>query len=213
MPQTKELKLIISLLQEKNGPTAAIWSCREDFVAIVVGQAILIRPMFTKSFWTNKYEAKSTNYSHANSKHSGSFQMGGRMNRSKGKDPFSVTAALATVNERGGSTEEIIHNPEESSITQSDKSNTMTARDNSLSFMRDPEYGARDKTGKLVIHVSKEIQVESKDDHRQPTSKQRVFLDATNDARVWNDERRQRDRGYSRDQEPFTELSYPGRAL
>ena len=181
---------VTMVLVEKNGPTAAIWSCREDFVAIVVGQAILVRPMFTKGFWTDKYESKTTTFSHTNSKHSGSFQMGGRMNRSKGKDPFSVTAALATVNERGGSTEEIIPNQDESSIAQSDKSNTMTGRDNSISFFRDPENGHGDKNGKLVIHVSQEVQVESKDDHDQHTPQQRVYLDATNDARVWNDEPR-----------------------
>ncbi|KAJ0122576.1 hypothetical protein J7T55_003090 [Diaporthe amygdali] len=37
-----------------NGGTAAIWSCREDFVAICVGQAPILRPILTKRFWTGE---------------------------------------------------------------------------------------------------------------------------------------------------------------
>ncbi|RYP33636.1 hypothetical protein DL767_004685 [Monosporascus sp. MG133] len=92
---------VTMVLLLKNGPVAAIWSCREDFVAIVVGQAILVRPMFTKTFWTGKYSAGQGNSSRP-SKNSGnigvSFEMSAKRSRkSKTRDPFSVTAALATV--------------------------------------------------------------------------------------------------------------------
>ncbi|RYO77344.1 hypothetical protein DL766_007940 [Monosporascus sp. MC13-8B] len=100
---------VTMVLLMKNGPVAAIWSCREDFVAIVVGQAILIRPMFAKSFWTGKYSG-SGGYSSRPCKNSGnmgvSFEMNAkRTNKSKNRDPFSVTAALATVLGDGDSPE------------------------------------------------------------------------------------------------------------
>ncbi|KAF7555954.1 hypothetical protein G7Z17_g1780 [Cylindrodendrum hubeiense] len=102
---------VTMVLVEKNGATAAIWSCREDFVAIVVGQAILIRPMFSSNFWSGNYGSHNKGYkSSGPSKNSAnlgaSFEMGAK--RSK-KDPFSVTAALASVNGDGDSTEDIIN--------------------------------------------------------------------------------------------------------
>ncbi|KAL6705191.1 hypothetical protein ACN47E_007296 [Coniothyrium glycines] len=35
------------------GETAAIWSCREAVVAVIVGQATMIRPLFTQRLWSN----------------------------------------------------------------------------------------------------------------------------------------------------------------
>lgn len=98
----------IDHLQLKNGPVAAIWSCREDFVAIIIGQAILIRPMFTSAFWTGKYNNSGGYSSTGPSKHSAnierSFEMHGKQSgRSKSRDPFSVTRAMATVVEDGDS--------------------------------------------------------------------------------------------------------------
>ncbi|KFA76593.1 hypothetical protein S40288_09312 [Stachybotrys chartarum IBT 40288] len=97
---------VTMVLIEQNGPTAAIWSVREDFIAIVVGQAILLRPMFTKSFWTGRHEVSSAAYSSRPSNQSSSqdTQYGGfrRVFKSKSRDPFSVSLALATVQgERG----------------------------------------------------------------------------------------------------------------
>lgn len=84
----------------KNGPVAAIWSCREDLVAIAVGNAIVIRPMFSRSFWTRHYRSRR-DISHRPSENSGatgrSIEMKGRKQNSKSKDPFSVSAALATM--------------------------------------------------------------------------------------------------------------------
>ncbi|KAL2291758.1 hypothetical protein FJTKL_11955 [Diaporthe vaccinii] len=37
-----------------DGGTAAIWSCREDFVAICVSQVPILRPIFTRRFWTGE---------------------------------------------------------------------------------------------------------------------------------------------------------------
>lgn len=76
------------VLVQKNGSTAAIWSCREDFVAVVVGQAPIrkycpdfktipttkkypfiasadhksspVRPAFTRRFWTGEMSQGSS---------------------------------------------------------------------------------------------------------------------------------------------------------
>lgn len=77
-----------------DGPTAAIWSCREDVVAIVVGQAILLRPLFTRGFWGRGEGGKSGSVT----EETGS---GRRV-----KDPFSVTVALATL--RGDESRETV---------------------------------------------------------------------------------------------------------
>lgn len=75
----------------------------------------MIRPMFSKSFWTGVYSTNS-GYSHTGpSKHSqnpgASYEMNAkRAQKSKNKDPFSVTAALATVADDNEST----HRPESS---------------------------------------------------------------------------------------------------
>lgn len=42
------------VMVQKDGSTAAIWSCREDFVATLVGQAPMLRPAFSRLFWTSR---------------------------------------------------------------------------------------------------------------------------------------------------------------
>ncbi|ODH38402.1 hypothetical protein ACO22_02353 [Paracoccidioides brasiliensis] len=44
----------------KTGPTAAIWSCREDLVAVFVGNAPLIRPLFSRKLWLGGYKNSRT---------------------------------------------------------------------------------------------------------------------------------------------------------
>jgi len=86
--------------QLKTGPTAAIWSCREDAVAILVGQAIMIKPLFTKTFWSKDFASGKTTPSSKRAYYNGgppSTERSGRRGFGKPKDPFSLTAALATV--------------------------------------------------------------------------------------------------------------------
>ncbi|KAH7140339.1 hypothetical protein B0J13DRAFT_504495 [Dactylonectria estremocensis] len=149
---------VTMVLVEKNGATAAIWSCREDFVAILVGQAILIRPMFRANFWTREYSGSNKGYkSSGPSKNSGnmgaSFEMGASK-RSR-KDPFSVTAALATINaDDNESTDDILKNPavhNGASIIRTQPSPTSSG---------DLERGVSNRNGNMVIHVNKQIYVE-----------------------------------------------------
>jgi hypothetical protein len=150
----------------KNGPTAAIWSCREDFVAIVVGQAILIRPIFTKRFWTSDYGRGMTEYgSSKRSKNSAhleeSYEMGSKK-RGKAKDPFSLTAALATVQEGNGSTEKII-DPSASSISNVQSDVVAHPSGGSSHASSTGHWGnnksRRSRAQPMVIHVSKDVVV------------------------------------------------------
>ncbi|TAQ89063.1 hypothetical protein B7494_g2644 [Chlorociboria aeruginascens] len=99
---------VIFVLALQSGATAAIWSCREDLVAIVVGQAAMIRPIFTRGFWgdmsgngTAKYGSKHAMELSSNPGRARTGNFG-----EKGRDPYSVTAI-----DRSDSTENIMETP------------------------------------------------------------------------------------------------------
>ncbi|KAH6894692.1 hypothetical protein B0T10DRAFT_258645 [Thelonectria olida] len=182
---------VTMVLVEKNGATAAIWSCREDFVAIVIGQAILIRPMFTTKFWSPNYTGP-TGYSSGpskNSAHGGSIEMSGVKHslKSKNKDPFSVTAALATVRESGdnGSTDRIIDNPSET---------THPTRGHSPASTVDLEKNGSTDSGRMVIHVNRRVEIENMeatDDNSRHVYRPSNALKSPSNGRCWNE-----DQGY-----------------
>ncbi|TQN66939.1 hypothetical protein CSHISOI_08499 [Colletotrichum shisoi] len=70
------------------GP-GAMWSLREDFVAIFVGQAPMIVPLFKKKFWTQK----GYRYTPKSSQRSDGIEMssGASNPNKKSRDPFSLT--------------------------------------------------------------------------------------------------------------------------
>lgn len=159
---------VTMVLIVKNGPTAAIWSCREDFVAILIGQAILLRPMFTKKFWSNNYNSK-TGYSSKPSKNSNgmerSFELHSKGRKSKNsKDPFSITQALGTVigNETtppngspNGSTEQIIQQ------AKGQNGAMHTINEDSHGFPEDIKSSPPNSNGWGEIHVSKTVTIEN----------------------------------------------------
>jgi hypothetical protein len=194
--------MFLTKLQLKNGPTAAIWSCREDVVAILVGQAILLRPMFTTTFWTGKYTGKG-GYSTKPSKHSANLERSFEMNKknrkstkSKNADPFSITAALATVmgtdesppsGSPNGSTEQIIESSAGGHQVAVHKTNK-----HSEDSLVDMEKGPRHYKGREGIHVSKTVSVENTQQQQDPETWQRLYapgnsLRFTNNARAWNE--------------------------
>jgi len=181
--------------QLKSGPVAAIWSCREDVVAIVVGQAILIRPMFSRSFWSNNRTTINSAH-HKNTKGTDDMGSGVEMkskqsHRNKVEDPFSLTAALVTVDEGDyhstanatSSHEHLDHHPHHGHIPQNPPEYTQYNQQkqqqphthaHTLSNPRQLESGVggvgvggwqRPSPGpggeKLVIHVSKNVVVEN----------------------------------------------------
>lgn len=81
------------VLSLQQGQTAAIWSCREDFVAIVISQATMIRPILTRQFWvqsSSRYSSDKHAYGYE------SHELSGRSAAKFGfravKDPYNVSA-------------------------------------------------------------------------------------------------------------------------
>jgi hypothetical protein len=87
------------------GQTAAIWSCREDVVAIVVGQCTMIRPIFTRRFWTSGtasragYDSKYVSHELSDRSASQPHSMAHRMGFRKVKDPYGMSVLETNVNE------------------------------------------------------------------------------------------------------------------
>ncbi|KAI0538364.1 hypothetical protein GGR58DRAFT_468131 [Xylaria digitata] len=175
----------------KSGPVAAIWSCREDLVAILVGQSILIRPMFSKSFWTGNHQIGG-GYLPKPSKGTDEIGSPVEMSPKKFKDPFSVTAALATLVD---DTHLPINTSSNESIEHASQPHAVTGlesyeKERQVLYTYDPESGVTRQGSQMVIHVSKNITVEETEagnyteqhtHHEEPDSFQ-----ATHYAKAWN---------------------------
>ncbi|CAN8100960.1 unnamed protein product [Discula destructiva] len=103
---------VTMVLVQQNGATAAIWSCREDFVAICIGQAPILRPAFSKGFWTGEMchsTSRSTPGSIPLKSGNDTFEMGSSRKRTKGDD-YNVTimSTRPRGDSDGESTERII---------------------------------------------------------------------------------------------------------
>ncbi|GME64761.1 hypothetical protein AG0111_0g985 [Neofusicoccum parvum] len=107
---------VVFVLALQSGATAAIWSCREDAVAVFVGQATMIRPAFTREFWRRR--AGTLSYPSGGgvsadakkpSTGDGGFELAdgtvGGSGRKKGhrglarRDPYAVSTVLGTFRE------------------------------------------------------------------------------------------------------------------
>ncbi|KAH7062623.1 hypothetical protein B0J12DRAFT_716386 [Macrophomina phaseolina] len=98
---------------------SAMWSIREDFVAVFVGQAPMLRPFFTRNFWTGEDGTLRSSKAKSYGNRSGNIELSSDPNHSrksagahsKKKDPYSVTQIMMTRNESqenivGGSAQE-----------------------------------------------------------------------------------------------------------
>ncbi|KAH5016898.1 hypothetical protein HBI81_020770 [Parastagonospora nodorum] len=97
------------VLSLQQGQTAAIWSCRKDFVAIVIGQATMVRPLFTHRFWT-RVSTNSSTYELSG----GSFAKTPRLGFRTVKDPYHVSVLRTQGNE---SEEHIISGGSQKGVT------------------------------------------------------------------------------------------------
>ena len=89
-----------------------MWSIREDFVAIFVGQAPMVYPMLKTRFWRGIY--KSEGYTGDSDTAHPSYQKKG-LQGGKPKDPYSLTAIGLTHIDRSESQEQIVHPNDNSS--------------------------------------------------------------------------------------------------
>lgn len=158
---TAAILRVVFVLVLGNGKTAAIWSCREDLVAILVGQAPMIRPLFTSKFWAGGYGAGSTaalSSTPANKMSGGagmSYELSSNKNKSyRKKDPYSTTAMMVTMQE-SDSTEKIIDKTADANVyhppgTPSD-------------VERGDVGGAGELSagGRLVVHVKNQVDVDT----------------------------------------------------
>ncbi|KAJ9661679.1 hypothetical protein H2198_001855 [Neophaeococcomyces mojaviensis] len=89
------------VLAQGVGQTSAIWSCREDIIAILVGQATMIRSLCTKRFWTGQASSSSEPHPPKACQGSGGVKLSvqpqkvasrlGFTKLSKPKDPYNVS--------------------------------------------------------------------------------------------------------------------------
>jgi hypothetical protein len=154
----------------------------------------MVRPLFTKAFWTGRY-SNSGGYSSGPSKNSGnaeaSFEMKTKRSRkNKHKDPFSISAALATVLGHGDSSpgESLNGSREKIVDTRIAQGVIPVPGDHSRSLSSDLESGFSRNGTKLVIHVSKKVSIhntEAAEGARQHLGRMSDSLQATNDASAW----------------------------
>ncbi|KAK8122216.1 hypothetical protein PG984_010886 [Apiospora sp. TS-2023a] len=110
---------IVSIFVLKQESAGALWSIREDFIAVVVTQAPMVYPLFGRHFWTSAYGSSSTSKggSYYKQKSHGpdeshELRSGANGTQSKkAKDPYSLTQLGITQIGRSESEEEIIKPP------------------------------------------------------------------------------------------------------
>lgn len=96
--------LIFKLQRHGDG---ALWSIREDFVAVIVGQAPLVYPITKPRFWKSifggeRYEENDNSHQYKEYKDSKA------SSKRKVKDPYMITQTELTMVDKSESTEEII---------------------------------------------------------------------------------------------------------
>ena len=90
---------------------SAMWSIREDFVAVFVGQAPMVYPIIKKSFWRKAY---GTTGDKSGSDETHEMNSGMMHSSGKAKDPYSLTQIGVTRIDPTESTENIIKEDETS---------------------------------------------------------------------------------------------------
>ncbi|KAF4310075.1 hypothetical protein GTA08_BOTSDO03187 [Botryosphaeria dothidea] len=159
------LRVIFVFALNQSG-ISAMWSIREDFVAVFVGQAPMVRPIFTRNFWTGENGTFGSSKAKSYGNRSGNIELSsdpGHSRKSSGailggsahakkKDPYSVTQIMMTRNE---SQENIVGG----------------------AHGGDLEAGSRGSTGMgmhLTVNVKRTVEVESVETSSEHKIEQRV---------------------------------------
>lgn len=135
---------VLTYYQQRAGGTAAIWSCREDFVAVVLGQATFLRPMAARRFWSSQPTSSYAGKDAPNSQELRTIgQSSTRNGFSRFKDPAHISLS--------GSEEFIVRDEKLEKRNESE------------------ELGSRGKGGAFerVIHVQRSIVVEEGETNRR----------------------------------------------
>jgi hypothetical protein len=185
-PSLSTISRYTNTAQLGNGATAAIWSCREDVVAIVVGQAVFIRPLFTRCFWTRGFvcpNAATGPKKVAPGTRTEALPLAPTRPGKVKKDPFSLSAALESHNSAESDPDKVTELD-----TESVTSNETAGRSLSRRGPPPPPPPKDDRRGTLVISVSQRVEVqtaESPSRRREEGLVGRDYLAATNRAQCY----------------------------
>ncbi|KAG9193561.1 hypothetical protein G6011_03596 [Alternaria panax] len=145
----------------QQGQTAAIWSCREDIVAVIIGQATIIRPLFTRRFWSGNYDSSNSYPSNKPSNGYESHELSGsagdgskpsRLGFRKPKDPYNISV-LQTAQENE-SQERIVGIQQEAGYTTQEQSQNSDHSGRGLDITVKKEVDVSISVGKKVSHES-----------------------------------------------------------
>lgn len=164
-----------------------MWSIREDFVAIFVGQAPMVYPMFKKNFW-NGYSSTSTDNEPSRETHE---MRSGMSGSAKPKDPYSLTQIGVTRIDPTESQENI--------IKEGDSSSDEARSQKQQAQRKDMDKGARYSEGSSsvpapadgqsgAVRVDQTFQLETSSNHFDPVGSQPVVT-PWHDSRGVNDGR------------------------
>lgn len=114
-----------------------MWSIREDFVAIFVGQAPMVYPIFKKSFW-NGISSTNANEVSGGETHE---MRSGMSHSGKPKDPYSLTQIGVTRIDPTESQENIIKAAKEGESSGDERSQKQPRESNSVKDDADGNKG------------------------------------------------------------------------
>ncbi|KAL2212470.1 hypothetical protein CC79DRAFT_1364753 [Sarocladium strictum] len=164
---------------------SAMWSIREDFVAIFVGQAPMVYPMLKKSFWTGHAIS-----SHDDPTSDGHEMRTGVSGSGKPKDPYSLTQLGVTRIDPTESQENIIkETTAESSSSGDERSQKKSARASvtAAAGRKDERSGFADGHGK--VRVDQTFRVETLESGYGDGGAQPVVVTPWHDSRGVNNGR------------------------
>lgn len=151
------------VLAQQQGQTAAIWSCREDVIAILVGQATMIKPLFSKRFWnlinntttedSNSYPSKPGQGSDGIELSNNSQNVAPRKGFRKPKDPYNVSV----LESRNESEERIVEDNGDGHVYSDVKTSVIKEHEISVASVETRRSSGDDHT----IKVQRTVDIES----------------------------------------------------
>ncbi|KAF3482772.1 uncharacterized protein GIQ15_02096 [Arthroderma uncinatum] len=96
---------VVLIFKLKRHGDGALWSIREDFVAVIVGQAPMVYPITKPRFWKSVFGGEG--YQPGNGTEGGHKYHSGGSSKRKVKDPYSITQTELTMVDKTESHEEL----------------------------------------------------------------------------------------------------------
>ncbi|KAK8008782.1 hypothetical protein PG991_011333 [Apiospora marii] len=153
---------IVSIFILQSESAGALWSIREDFIAVVVTQAPMVYPLFGRKFWTAAYGSGSGSASKGGSYYKQkdgpgeSHELRSGTQSKKAKDPYSLTQLGITQVGGSESQEEMIEPPNQAdaaaiAAAATNVNNRSPNFSRTLSVSREGRSPARRHDNKVVV--------------------------------------------------------------